>query len=95
MLSRFLILSEEARTFQNLPWASIPDARLPDDPETAEPDRLVHRLNVATGEISPAPSVIRPSPHGSGSGVSEASIDRRCSRIAATDRGFPADVLVE
>jgi Endonuclease/Exonuclease/phosphatase family len=37
VLSRFPILTEQVRTFQNVLWASMPDARLPDDPATAEP----------------------------------------------------------
>jgi hypothetical protein len=37
VLSRFPIVSDEVRTFQNLRWASMPEARLPDDPETPEP----------------------------------------------------------
>jgi hypothetical protein len=36
VLSRFPILTEQVRTFQNVLWASMPDARLPDDPATAE-----------------------------------------------------------
>ena len=37
VLSRFPIVTEDVRTFQNLLWASMPDARLPDDPATPEP----------------------------------------------------------
>lgn len=37
MLSRFPIVDDEVRTFRNLTWASMPGARLPDDPETPEP----------------------------------------------------------
>jgi hypothetical protein len=37
VLSRFPIITEDVRTFQNLPWSAMPDARLPDDPATAEP----------------------------------------------------------
>jgi Endonuclease/Exonuclease/phosphatase family len=37
LLSRYPILTDEIRTFQKLPWAAMPDARLPDDPTTAEP----------------------------------------------------------
>jgi hypothetical protein len=37
VLSRFPIVADEVRTFQNLLWASVPGARLPDDPATAEP----------------------------------------------------------
>ena len=34
--SRFPILTEQIRCFQNLTWASMPDALLPDDPDTPE-----------------------------------------------------------
>ena len=37
VLSRFPIVTDQARTFQNLLWTSVPGARLPDDPATAEP----------------------------------------------------------
>ncbi len=37
VLSRFPIVTEDVRTFQNLLWSSMPDARLPDDPATPEP----------------------------------------------------------
>ena len=37
VLSRFPIVTDQARTFQNLLWSSVPGARLPDDPATAEP----------------------------------------------------------
>jgi endonuclease/exonuclease/phosphatase family metal-dependent hydrolase len=37
VLSRYPIVEDEVRTFQNLLWASMPDARLPDDPATPEP----------------------------------------------------------
>ncbi len=37
VLSRFPIVDADVRTFQNLTWASMPDARLPDDPATPEP----------------------------------------------------------
>ena len=37
VLSRFPIVEQEVRTFQNLLWAAVPGARLPDDPATAEP----------------------------------------------------------
>jgi endonuclease/exonuclease/phosphatase family metal-dependent hydrolase len=37
VLSRFPIVADEVRTFQNLTWASMPGARLPDDPATPEP----------------------------------------------------------
>ena len=37
VLSRFPIVDDEVRTFQNLLWASMPGARLPDDPATPEP----------------------------------------------------------
>ncbi len=37
VLSRFPIVEDQVRTFQNLLWASVPGARLPDDPATAEP----------------------------------------------------------
>ena len=37
VLSRFPIVDDQVRTFQNLLWASVPGARLPDDPATAEP----------------------------------------------------------
>jgi Endonuclease/Exonuclease/phosphatase family len=37
VLSRFPIITEDVRTFQNVPWSAMPDARLPDDPATAEP----------------------------------------------------------
>jgi hypothetical protein len=37
ILSRYPILDDEVRTFQNLLWSDMPDARLPDDPATAEP----------------------------------------------------------
>jgi len=36
VLSRYPILEDGVRTFQNLTWASMPGARLPDDPETPE-----------------------------------------------------------
>ena len=37
VLSRFPILTDQVRAFQNLLWASMPGARLPDDPATPEP----------------------------------------------------------
>jgi hypothetical protein len=37
VLSRFPIVTEDVRTFQNLLWAAVPGARLPDDPATPEP----------------------------------------------------------
>lgn len=37
VLSRYPILNDETRTFQQLLWSSMPDARLPDDPATPEP----------------------------------------------------------
>jgi hypothetical protein len=37
ILSRYPILSDEVRTYQHLLWASMPDARLPDNPATPEP----------------------------------------------------------
>jgi hypothetical protein len=37
VLSRYPIVEDQVRTFQNLLWASVPGARLPDDPATAEP----------------------------------------------------------
>jgi hypothetical protein len=37
LLSRYPIVEDQVRTFQNLPWASVPGARLPDDPGTPEP----------------------------------------------------------
>ena len=37
VLSRFPIVDDQVRTFQDLLWASVPGARLPDDPATAEP----------------------------------------------------------
>ena len=37
VLSRFPIVEDEVRTFQNLLWSSMPNARLPDDPATPEP----------------------------------------------------------
>ena len=37
VLSRFPIVEDQVRTFQNLLWASVPGARLPDDPATPEP----------------------------------------------------------
>ena len=37
VLSRYPILDDDVRTFQHLLWSSMPDARLPDDPATAEP----------------------------------------------------------
>jgi hypothetical protein len=37
VLSRYPIVEDEVRTFQNLLWQSMPGARLPDDPATAEP----------------------------------------------------------
>jgi Endonuclease/Exonuclease/phosphatase family len=37
VLSRFPIVTDQARTFQNLLWSTVPGARLPDDPATAEP----------------------------------------------------------
>ena len=33
VLSRFPIVTDQARTFQNLLWMSVPGARLPDDPQ--------------------------------------------------------------
>ena len=37
VLSRYPIVEDEVRTFQNLLWSSMPGARLPDDPSTPEP----------------------------------------------------------
>ncbi len=37
VLSRYPIVTDEVRTFQNLLWSSMPDARVPDDPTTPEP----------------------------------------------------------
>jgi hypothetical protein len=37
LLSRFPIHTEDVRTFQNLLWRDMPDARLPVDPSTGEP----------------------------------------------------------
>lgn len=37
VLSRYPVLNDEVRTFQQLLWSSMPDARLPDDPATPEP----------------------------------------------------------
>jgi Endonuclease/Exonuclease/phosphatase family/Bacterial Ig domain len=37
VLSRFPIVEDQVRTFQNLLWSSMPGARLPDDPATPEP----------------------------------------------------------
>lgn len=37
LLSRYPIVTAEARTFQHLLWASVPGARLPDDPATPDP----------------------------------------------------------
>jgi hypothetical protein len=37
VLSRYPIVEDQVRTFQNLLWASMPGARLPDDPATPEP----------------------------------------------------------
>jgi endonuclease/exonuclease/phosphatase family protein len=37
LLSRYPILTDQVRTFQNLLWAAMPGARLPDDPATPEP----------------------------------------------------------
>jgi endonuclease/exonuclease/phosphatase family metal-dependent hydrolase len=37
VLSRYPIVEDEVRTFQNLLWQSMPGSRLPDDPATAEP----------------------------------------------------------
>jgi hypothetical protein len=37
VLSRYPIVEDQVRTFQNLLWASVPGARLPDDPATPEP----------------------------------------------------------
>jgi hypothetical protein len=37
VLSRYPILEDQVRTFQHLLWQSMPGARLPDDPATAEP----------------------------------------------------------
>ena len=37
VLSRFPIVGDEVRTFQRLLWASMPGARLPDDPATPAP----------------------------------------------------------
>jgi hypothetical protein len=37
VLSKFPIVTGEIRTFQNLLWADVPGARLPDDPATPEP----------------------------------------------------------
>ncbi|MDJ0745337.1 MAG: phytase [Xenococcaceae cyanobacterium MO_167.B27] len=38
LLSKYPIDSENVRTFQNLLWKDMPDALLPDDPTTPEPD---------------------------------------------------------
>ncbi len=37
VLSRYPIVEDQVRTFQNLLWASVPGARLPDDSATPEP----------------------------------------------------------
>jgi hypothetical protein len=37
LLSRFPIVEDQVRTFQNVLWAAVPGARLPDDPATPEP----------------------------------------------------------
>ena len=37
VLSRYPIVTEQVRTFRTLLWASVPGARLPDDPATPEP----------------------------------------------------------
>ncbi|MEE8601887.1 cell wall-binding repeat-containing protein [Euzebya tangerina] len=37
VLSRYPIATDEVRTFAELLWADMPDARLPDDPDTPEP----------------------------------------------------------
>jgi hypothetical protein len=37
VLSRYPIVTDDVRTFQQLLWAAMPGARLPDDPATAEP----------------------------------------------------------
>jgi phosphodiesterase/alkaline phosphatase D-like protein len=37
LLSKYPILEEEARTFQEFLWQDMPDAMLPDNPETPEP----------------------------------------------------------
>jgi hypothetical protein len=37
VLSRYPIVANQVRTFQHLLWMSVPGARLPDDPATAEP----------------------------------------------------------
>ena len=37
LLSRYPIATEQVRTFQHLLWASVPGARLPDDPATPDP----------------------------------------------------------
>ena len=37
LLSRFPIATNQVRTFQHLLWASVPGARLPDDPATPDP----------------------------------------------------------
>jgi hypothetical protein len=37
VLSRYPIVDDQVRTFQHLLWASMPGARLPDDPTTPEP----------------------------------------------------------
>ena len=47
MLSRYPIVTDEVRTFQNLLWTSMPDARLPDDPATADPAAWYSALELA------------------------------------------------
>jgi len=37
LMSRYPIVTAEVRTFQHLLWASVPGARLPDDPATPDP----------------------------------------------------------
>jgi hypothetical protein len=37
LLSLYPIVTDQVRTFQNLPWSMVPDTRLPDDPITSQP----------------------------------------------------------
>ena len=38
LLSKYPIVEEDVRTFQNFLWQDMPNALLPDDPTTPEPN---------------------------------------------------------
>jgi hypothetical protein len=54
VLSKFPIVTGEVRTFQDLLWASVPGARLPDDPVTPEPADFYSAEELAVLPLSSA-----------------------------------------